>query len=301
MNPPSSSQTTDSKKWYPLDIIQWTSDYFKSKDIPNPRLDAELLLAHVLKCSRIDLYVHFKKEVSLSQRELYKELIQRRYHREPLQYITGVQEFFGLSFLTNPSVLIPRPETELMIEIAKKILTNVEEKYSLLDIGTGSGCLAITLAKEFPHSTMMATEISKEALAVAQKNAERNQIENIVFVLTDLSPKLSLKAAQHRFDMIVSNPPYIARSDFDTLQPEVRDYEPRLALDGGHNGLDFYPRILQDATELLKDNGWLLLEIGAGQVEKIKKLIDLTESFSNTECVNDYHDIPRILKTKRSV
>ncbi|HSA59255.1 MAG TPA: peptide chain release factor N(5)-glutamine methyltransferase [bacterium] len=255
--------------WTSLKLIQWTAGHFEKKGIPNPRLDAELLLAYVLKCQRVDLYTGFEKTVSEKHLAEFKALIERRATREPLQYITGETEFWGLKIKVTPEVLIPRPETELLVEEALK---NAPPAGDVLDIGTGSGCIAIALAKNLPGAKIVATDISKEALSVAKENAQAHGVaDRIEFVTSDIAPWLFFETRERKFDLIVSNPPYIDSSELDFLQPEVSRHEPRSALDGGQGGLETIKKILQEAPDFLKIKGRLLMEVGEGQAERLKK------------------------------
>lgn len=283
--------------WTPLKLIQWTTGHFEKKNIPNPRLDAELLLAHVLQCPRIDLYTGYEKIVSEKDLATFKALIERRAKREPLQYMIGETEFWGLKIKVTPDVLIPRPETELLVEEALK---NVGAGFSrpgrenraptgiqILDIGTGSGCIAIALAKNLPDAKIVATDISREALAIARENAEVHGVaDRIEFVLADIAPWRAFQAEDRKFDLILSNPPYIPTAEFPELQPEVRDFEPRKALDGGPEGLEVIDRILDEAPAFLKPKGHLLLEIGEGQGEKLRvKASHIRKDYSGIERV----------------
>ncbi len=281
-----------SESWTTLKLIQWTSAYFEKAGIPNPRLDAELLLAHVLRCKRIDLYT--RHEALLREKHLadFKELIRRRTQREPLQYIIGETEFYGLRLKVTPAVLIPRPETELLVEEALKTsppspLLSKErgERGEVLEIGTGSGCIAIALAKHLPEAKVVATDISKEALEIAAENAKRHEV-SIEWIAADIAPWKRFTAEGRSFDLIVSNPPYIATGEFPNLQPEVRDFEPRKALDGGPEGLKFIRQILAEAPPFLKPGGWLLMEIGEDQ----------TGSLKGIEVKKDLSGCDRILK-----
>ncbi len=285
---------TTPTEWTSLKLIQWTADYFEKKGIPNPRLDAELLLAHVLKCKRIDLYIHHEKIVGEKELASFRTLIERRATREPLQYITGETEFWGLTIKVTPDVLIPRPETELLVEEALKI-----GAAEILDIGTGSGCIAITLAKNLPNAHITATDIAKEALEVARKNAEASGVaDRIEFVLADVAPWKSFEAANKTFDLIVSNPPYIATHELDSLQPEVSRFEPRQALDGGEDGLLCIRKILDETPPFMKKGAALILEIGEGEDAWIKKTV--FPSLELTEIRKDYNDIPRIVILKKT-
>jgi release factor glutamine methyltransferase len=271
--------------WTSLKLIQWTAGHFEKKGIPNPRLDAELLLAHVLKCKRIDLYVGHEAAVSDKDLAKYRELIERRAKREPLQYILGATEFWGLKFKVTPDVLIPRPETELLVEEALKN----KDVISILDIGTGTGCIAIALAKNLPEAKVTATDLSKEALAVAKENAEANGVaDRIEFVASDIAPWLFFETQDRKFDLIVSNPPYIRSLELDLLQPEVGQFEPRGALNGGDDGLETIKKILKEAPDFLKQGGRLLMEVGEGQAASLQREIAC-------EIRKDYGGIERII------
>lgn len=275
-----------SESWNSLKLIQWTSEYFEKQGIPNPRVDAELLLAHVLKAKRIDLYTGFELTVSEKKLAQFKEMVKRRATREPLQYIIGETEFWGLTIKVTPDVLIPRPETEMLVEEAIKAhssrlvargqytTSNELPTTSILDIGTGSGCIAIALAKHLTEASVIATDFSKEALALATENVRAHQLrDRIKLVLADIAPWRTFVAAEQKFDLILSNPPYICSDEFPTLQPEVRDFEPRRALDGGNDGLDFYRRITQDVADFLKPDGAILLEVGDTQAALVSGLL----------------------------
>lgn len=258
-----------SEDWNSLKLIRETAGYFEKAGIPSPRLDAELLLAHVLGYKRIDLYTRHEKIIKEKDRARFKELIRRRVRREPLQYILGETEFYGLKFKVTPVVLIPRPETELLVEEGLKSAPT-----KILDIGTGSGCIAVTLAKHLSEASIVATDISKQALEVARENAQRHEVEGrIELIPADIAPWKRFAAEGRTFDLILSNPPYIPTGEFSKLQPEVRDFEPQRALDGGADGLDFYRSILQDAVKFLKPNASLLFEIGEDQGEKVRQMI----------------------------
>ncbi len=300
--------------WTSLKLIQWTTGYFEKKGIPNPRLDAELLLSYVLKCPRLDLYTQFEKIVSEKDREKFKSFVERRATREPLQYILGETEFWGLKIKVTPDVLIPRPETELLVEEAihkikgeggklddsfrrpasqqpskdkrvenadngqaaiergqLSVSDNLPPSPLILDIGTGSGCIAIALAKHLPHAHILATDISQEALAVAQKNVDSHELQGrIKLILANIAPWKSFQAEGRLFDLIVSNPPYIKKEEIRSLQAEVQR-EPHQALDGGPQGLSCLETILNEAPTFLKSGGFLLLEVGENQADLLKE------------------------------
>ena len=288
----------------PISILAESTAQLASCGIQTSRLDAEVLLAHVLGVSRTSLYARLKTPLSQAAAEHFGQLVNRRAGREPLQYITGLQEFWSLEFGVDERVLIPRPETELVVEVALTLLRDTRPlPLRLLDIGTGSGCLAVSLATEIPHAKVWATDISAEALAVAQANASRHGVaDRIVFVQTDLWPPRTTNLAG--FDLIVSNPPYIARSELSKLsglQPEVQDWEPRLALDGGPDGLDFYRRLLQDCSRQLCPGGWLVMEISAEQRDAVLRLIASQNTLAQFFCRNDYAGHPRVIGVCRDL
>jgi release factor glutamine methyltransferase len=233
-----------------------------------PRLDAELLLAHVLGLSRTDLYAHPERSLLAHQLAAYRALLDRRAQGEPLPYLTGHIEFYGLDMTVNAHVLIPRPETETLVDLAlgkveglRSVLSKVEGRLSLADVGTGSGCIAIALAVHAPQARIMALDLSPDALDVARANAGRHGVaDRITFLQSDL-----LAALPKAVDLIVANPPYIAADEWPGLPREVREHEPQLALDGGPDGLDVIRRLLEQAPARLRPGGALLVEIGAGQ------------------------------------
>ena len=278
--------------WTTLRLIRWTTEYFEKKGIPNPRLDAELLLANVLRCPRIELYTGYGKIVSEKHLVPFKSFIERRALREPLQYILGETEFWGLKIKVTPDVLIPRPETELLVEEAIKL----NPRPCILDIGTGSGCIAIALAKNLPDARVIATEYSKEVFEVAVKNSHFHHLEKqIHFVLADIAPWRVFEAEGKKFDLIVSNPPYIASGEIENLQEEVRNFEPRKALDGGPDGLSIIRRILAEAPPFLKPGGHLLMEIGEDQSKSVTDLLAQQKKLRLKAIRQDYSGLGRIL------
>lgn len=270
---------------------------FRSVGIATARLDAEALLAHVLTLDRAQLFARMSAPVSAEAREAFLQLVHRRARREPLAYLTGVREFWSLEFRVTPAVLIPRPETEMLLETALRLLAQAKMLASplrLLDIGTGSGCLAITLAKELPTAEVWAVDISLAALEVAQDNARRLGVaERIRFLHSDLCAALS--QTERSFDLLVTNPPYIAQGELATLQPEVRDWEPHMALAGGADGLDFYRRLVAESPSHLHSGGWLLMELGTGQAAAMLDLFRSSQSFINPYCLRDYAGHERVV------
>ncbi len=277
--------------WTVLKILQWTTDYFSKQEIEGPRLDAELLLAHVLGFSRIQLYTLFDQPLNDEELKNFKALIKRRATREPLAYILGKREFYSLEFKVTSSVLIPRPETELLVD---EVLKKKEDHLKILDIGTGSGCIPISLAKHLPQSEIWAIDFSKEALAVAQQNAKKHEVcERIHFLEGDI-----LKDTKHLnlsdFDFILSNPPYVTTSEMKALAPEL-SYEPQTALHGGTEGIDYYPSLFNFVKNHLKITGTALFEMGADQ-GKILSKIAKEMGFSQVEILKDLAQHDRVLK-----
>ncbi len=254
-----------------LEVINRSADFLGKKGVGSPRLQVELLMAHVLKMPRMNLYLNFERPLGEPELETLRELVRRRGQREPLQYIVGTVSFCGLELVVNKNVLIPRPETELLAERAWKHLASATDA-RVLDLCTGSGCLAVAMAVKAPAARVDATDLSSEALEVAKQNAARHDLAGrIHFAAGDGFQALEAGA---RFDLVVSNPPYIAVAEIQTLEPEVRDFEPRLALDGGGDGLDFYRRIATEAAAFLKPGGKVMLELndhGADAVAAIFK------------------------------
>ena len=251
------------------------------------RRDAELLLMHVTGLDRAQLLTRPEYRLSADDTDHYRRLVARRAASEPLQYITGAQEFFGLRFKVTPDVLIPRPETEHLVEA---VLTRVAKDgpARIVDVGSGSGAIAVALAHSLPRAELTALDISPAALKAARQNAENNGVaDRIRFVESNLFSAI----AGERFDIIVSNPPYIAESDRLTLEAQVRDYEPHRALFAGPTGLEIYQRLIPQAAALLMPGGWLMLEIGAGQKSSLQQLL---ESWSNVDFLPDLQGIPRV-------
>lgn len=292
------------KQWVILELIQWTSDYFRSKGIQSPRLTAELLLAHALDVERISLYTNYDKPLDSQELATFKRYLQRRIQGEPTQYITGKQEFWSMEFTITPDVLIPRPDTEVLVETALRLFRGMEP-VTLVDIGTGSGNIAIALAKELKGSIIYASDVSEKALQVARYNAEK-LLENpnkIIFLKGDLwepFSRLRLNSADGlRFNGILSNPPYLSRKDFAELAPEVGQHEPQIALLGGEDGLAYYHRLFSTSAEHLYENGYLIVEIGFGQRDSVLQMIKRTSLLSCCEVVKDYAGIDRVIVARK--
>ena len=290
------------KPWTIKELLLVTADYLKKKDIDSPRLTAEVLLAYQLNIDRITLYLNFDQPLTEKELSGYRTLIRRRVRREPLQYITGVQEFWSLDFAVNPHVLIPRHETELLVELAITRLKSLPalEGHSprMLDLGTGCGAIAISLAKEAKMTQIWATDISADALKVAYLNAEKHGFtDRIRFMRGDLwDPLLDQDVT---FDMILSNPPYICPDEFDGLSPEVRDYEPRIALDGHKEGMYYIDKIFTEGPAFLNPGGWIMLEMAPGQTEKALGLIGEIKGYGEKTRVKDYSNLYRVVMAQR--
>lgn len=280
-----------------LEVIQRSSEFLTRKGVDSPRLQVELLLAHVLKMARMKLYLNFDRVLSEPELEILRGLVKRRAEREPLQHLVGSTSFCGFEFQVNRNVLIPRPETELLAERAWKFLEG-RESAAVLDFGTGSGCLGITVALKVPAAVVHAIDVSEAALVVARENAVRlGAGERVVFHDGD-----GFRAVPGglMFDLLVSNPPYIASAEIPTLEPEVRDFDPMLALDGGADGLDFYRRLATEGGSRLKAGGRLMIELGAGQHADVSRLFT-NEGWTVEAVEKDYAGIERILIARRGV
>jgi len=286
--------------WTISKALEWTAQYFKTQQILSPRLDAELLLSHLLGMERIHLYTHYDQPLSHAELSRYKEFIKRRIKREPVAYITGHKEFWSLDFEVTPQVLIPRPETELIVETVLK-LADAEfpaKNCRILDLCTGSGNIAVSLAAERSAWQIYAADISAQAVEVAGRNACRNNINGqLKFMTGDLFAPLRDANLEGSFDFIVSNPPYIAREDMSGLPPEVRDYEPEISLDGGERGIQIIDKILTDAPLYLIPGGYLVLEIGEEQVPLLENSIS-NDIWGKFYFVNDYCGKTRIMVNK---
>lgn len=288
--------------WTSLELIKWTSDFFAKKGIEAPRLEAELMLAEVVECPRIQLYVNFEKAVAPEKLARYREFVKRRADtREPLQYILGHTQFIDLKLSVTKDVLIPRPETELLaLWAVERLKAATGEKLRALDLCTGSGCLGLFVASKEPRAKVSASDLSPLALAIARKNAESLKlVERVEFAEGDL---FAPQAPENRgvYDLIVSNPPYIDPDQKPTLQPEVRDHEPSLALFADEKGLAVSRRIINEAGDWLKTGGWLGLEFGFGQHDAIKEIAEKTGVFSTVAVIADANKIPRFLQAQKS-
>ncbi len=282
--------------WTIQKVLQWTTDHFKKHQVPDSRLSAELLLSHVVKSSRLDLYLQFERILTASELTRYRQYIQRRAKQEPVQYILEEQDFMGLTFRVTPEVLIPRPETEILVEkILEDMKTTRESGTKVLDVGTGSGAIAISLAHFRPDCQITAIDNSPGAIEIATGNAEKLGVKNVLFTVSDFQHFRS--AEKERFDYIVSNPPYISETAFQELHPQVKNYEPRQALLGGRDGLEFYHNFLPHLSGLLNRNGKIFVEIGFDQRHAIEAIIKKS-NFKEVIFITDYQNHDRIVQAK---
>jgi len=291
-----------SKHWTIKTLLEVTAAYLKEKKIESPRLCAEILLAHLLKTSRLELYLHFEKPLHEEEIAAYRGMIRRRVNREPVQHITGNQEFWSMDFAVDPRVLIPRPETEVLVEQAVALYGAGAlpggAQPRVLDLGTGCGALAVVLAREIPGARVWASDISEDALAVARMNAQRHGVEDrIRFLKADLFG--FDRTLRTSFDLILSNPPYVNEKEYRFLPPEVRDFEPKAALNGGEGGLHYILKIIRQAPENLNASGWLILEMDPLQVPEALDRIAGDARYGQWERIKDYSGRERVVKCQR--
>jgi release factor glutamine methyltransferase len=255
---------TEKEIWTTLKVLGWTKEFLAVKGVENARLESEWLLCAATGLDRVGLYINFEKPLDDAELSAFRAMVARRAKREPLQHILGTQEFCGLDFEVTPDVLIPRHDTETLVNEA---VSRMPEARSILDIGTGSGCIAVAMARQLPTVMVTGTDICEAALVVARRNAKRHDA-SVEFLSGSLFDQLSGRS----FDLIVSNPPYIPTNDIAGLEPEVRDFDPHGALDGGVDGLSVYRSLIPAAQEHLYPGGWLLLEVGIGQAADVSRL-----------------------------
>ena len=276
--------------WTIETILNWTRQYFGGKGVENPRLDAEVLLSHILERDRLYLYVHFDQPLEERELAAFREAVKKRAARLPVAYIIGTKEFMGLDFQVSPAVLIPRPDTEILVEAALKRLVAVDSP-QILDIGTGSGAICISMLVKMQSARGVAVDISPAALSVASCNADRHQVaDRLTFCLGDLFAPVQGQV----FNAILSNPPYIPEDDIAGLTPEVRQ-EPNQALVGGKDGLDFYRRIIHDGRNYLATGGFIAMEVGIGQAPQVAAMAEETGFFKVSQIVKDYGGIERVI------
>jgi len=278
------------KVWRVIDLINWADEYFSLKGFDDPRQEIEWMLTDILDCERFDLYLRFEEPLTSDQLELLHQWVKRRVKKEPLQYITGHCEFYGRTFIVNKDVFIPRPETERLVDVAIAIL-KVANKPTILDMGTGTGCIAVSLAKEIPNSKIMGIDISTVAIEVAKINADvhhaKVQFEEMDFLMNPYNKN---------FDMIISNPPYIPLVEMNTLMDDVRLFEPHFALSDGVDGLLFYQRFAMVAPAMINSGGHLILEVGLNTHPNYVLEVFDKASFYDQTLIPDRNGDPRVLK-----
>jgi release factor glutamine methyltransferase len=286
-------------EWTIQRLLTWTTGYLTQKKVDSPRLSAELLLSHVLGLKRIELYTQYSRVVEQEHLARLRDLVKRAGQHEPIAYLVGKTEFYSLEFEATPDCLIPRPETELLVQRAIELLRQRSTPRRVCDLCTGCGVIAVAIARNTPDTKLIATDISAPALAVAARNVEKHGLqEHIELRQGDLFDPLIAELDQ--FDMIVCNPPYVSAAEYDALDKNVKDYEPRIALHGGEQGLDVYRRIAERVTEFLKPDGILLLEIGHAQGPAVQQLFQQTNAFEAVKVEKDLNAHDRVVIAMRT-
>ncbi len=292
-------EQTTADPWTIGRLLTWTTDFLRGKGADSPRLDAEVLLAHARGCQRIELYTAFDEEPTETVRTAFRELVSRRAKGTPVAYLVGQREFFSLSFAVTTDVLIPRPETEQLVvralDLAKEM--NSPAPLKIADVGVGSGAIAVCVAKHLKNCRVTAIDISQPALAVARRNAEKHGVaERINFVEGDL---LATLPTAETFSLVLSNPPYVASTEMAELAANVRDHEPHLALDGGEHGTQVIERLIAETPQHLLPGGWLLLEVGSSNADRVEAFISQNFDLELHETLKDIAGLPRVVQAKR--
>lgn len=284
------------KTWTIGSLVKWATDDFRARGIESPRLDAEVIVAFALGIDRTRVIIESQRPLEAGELALLRDLVKRRRAREPIAYLRGEREFYGRTFRVDPRVLIPRPDTEALVDVALARSAHVSLSMRLLDLCTGSGCVAITMARQRPTSRVLATDLSADALAVARENAYRLGAYNVAFAQGDLFAGVP---AGSQFDAITANPPYIPTGEIAGLMADVRDFEPRAALDGGADGLDLVRRIVAEAPAFLDEGGVLAMEIGAGEAPAVRDLFE-RHGYRDVQVDRDYGKIERVVSGVRA-
>jgi release factor glutamine methyltransferase len=302
------------ESWTILTLLRWTTDYFREKGVSEPRASAEVLLAHVLNASRLNLYLRFDQPLNAEELARFKALVIRRRDGEPTAYLTGHREFWSLDFLVTPAVLIPRPETETLVAAAMELRDGEKDiggggqvqEAALspptpglrgVEIGVGSGAVIVALAKELPQFNWVGLDISGAALAVARENARRHGVlDRLRLLRGDLLSPLKPRAA---LALLVANLPYVPRREWEALPREIRDFEPKAALCGGEDGLEVIRRLMAAAPAYLQAGGWLLLEVGDRQAAAVAMLLTATGAYDRLETIKDFSGIDRVIRARR--
>ena len=275
-------------------VVRWATDDFRTKGIESPRLDAEVLLAHALSTTRVQLIIDAKRPLMADELARFRTLVKRRRAHEPVAYIVAQREFYGRMFRVDRRVLVPRPDTETLVDVALTRTRGCSMSMRALDLCTGSGCVAITLGRERPTSRVVAVDLSDAALALARENALRLGAYNVALRVADLFAG----EGEARYDVVTANPPYIPSREVDALAPDIRNFEPRLALDGGEDGLALLTRIVREAPAHLVAGGLLAVEVGAGEAPDVRALFEST-GYTEIEVARDYARIERVVSGLR--
>jgi release factor glutamine methyltransferase len=287
--------------WTILELLRWTSDFFRDKGVSEPRASAEVLLAHTLGLSRLDLYLRYDQPLTPEELARFKALMVRRRQGEPVAYLTGHREFWSLDFQVAPGVLIPRPETEILVNAALEAMRELPELTGPLwgmEIGVGSGAVVVALARELPQMNWLALDLSAAALAVARDNARHHGVAGrTFFVRGDLIA--GLKPGPH-FALMVANLPYVPRIEWEQLPKDIKDFEPRQALLGGEDGLDLIQLLIRQAHHFLRPGGYLALEVGAGQADRVMELLREIRAYEELKTFVDYQGIQRVVRSRRA-
>lgn len=287
--------SSETKTWTIGAVVKWAADDFRARGIESPRLDAELLVAEALGTTRMQLIIDSQKPLQGEELSRLRELVKRRRAREPVAYLRGEREFYGRVFHVDKRVLIPRPDTETLVDVALGRTADRSMSMRALDLCTGSGCVAVTLARQRPTSKVCGADISPDAVALARENAMRLGAHNAWFVVSDLFAAIDREA---RFDVITANPPYIPTREVESLDADIRDFEPRIALDGGPDGFTFLRRIVSEAPTYLDRDGVLALEVGAGQAPEVRRLFE-ERGFRDVQIARDLARIERVVSGVR--
>ena len=304
--------TAPQETWTTLELLRWATGYFKDKGVSEPRASAEVLLAHTLGVSRLDLYLRYDQPLNAEELARFKALVVRRRDGEPVAYLTGRREFWSLDFHVTPAVLIPRPETETLVAAALEVAREAEQKETPqktenrkqktsstqgLEVGVGSGAVVVALAKELPRMDWVAVDLSWEALAVARDNARRHGVDGrIHFLRTDLLGGIQPQAV---FTVLVANLPYVPRRQWERLPREIKDFEPRQALWGGEDGLSLIRPLIQQAHQYVRGGGWVLLEVADGQAPEVVTLMHQTGAYEYVEAIKDFSGSERVVRARR--
>lgn len=292
---------TSNGTWTIQKLLYWVTDYLAAKGIESPRLSAELLLSHVLGLKRIELYTQFNRQVPQQQLDQLHDLVKRAGLYEPVAYLTGKTEFYSLELDITADCMIPRPETELLVQRAIEFLRTRSGVQYVCDLCTGSGCIAVAIAGNFPDARITATDISAAALTVAARNVEKHRLkEQIRLLCGDLFEPVIKHLDVSQFDLIVCNPPYVSTVEYEKLDKNIKDYEPQSALLAGEDGMDIYRRVAKEVDKFLKPGAALMLEIGYAQGPSVRELLEQTGTFPEIKIEKDFHDNDRIVTSKKT-